>query len=96
MRLEADSAAHVLRSKSFRLSTNIILQRKMQPPPKVARIEPSSSSSVPSTPTPIASSSTGAYLSDEEKAKLFAKYGQIAKPKPSEVAEVAGAGCRTQ
>ena len=75
-----------------------ILQRKMQPPPKVPRIEPSSSSSVPSTPTPIASSSTGtvAYLSDEEKAKLFAKYGQIAKPKPSEVAEVAGAGCRTQ
>jgi hypothetical protein len=69
-----------------------------QPPSKVPRIEPSSPSSVPSTPTPIASSSTGtvAYLSDEEKAKLFAKYGQIAKPKPSEVAEVAGAGCRTQ
>jgi len=37
-----------------------------------------------------------AYLSDEEKARLFAKYGKIEKPKASDVADVAGAGCKTQ
>jgi hypothetical protein len=86
-----DEGTQLVKSSLTKMSTT-------QPPSKVPKIEPSSPSSVPSTPTPIASSSTGtvAYLSDEEKAKLFAKYGQIAKPKPSEVAEVAGAGCRTQ
>lgn len=72
-----------------------------QPPAKVPRSEQQPASSVPSTPKPLASASSSSgsavtYLSGEEKAKLFAKYGQIAKPKPSEVAEVAGAGCRTQ
>ena len=54
-------------------------------------VAPSSSSS--------ASSSSGggvSYLSDEEKARLFAKYGKIEKPKAEDVAQVAGAGCKMQ
>ena len=48
-------------------------------------------------PTPVSNSSTTVtYLSDDDKAKLFAKYGKIQPPKAADVVEVAGAGCKMQ
>jgi len=85
-----------------------LMHTSERPASKVPKLEGAASSSAStatsssavgpsSTPHPIASSGgTVNYLSEEEKARLFAKYGQIQPPKPSEVAEVAGAGCKQQ
>jgi hypothetical protein len=65
-------------------------------------MDPSAPRPKPTTvPKPVASSSNPSgvsYLSDEEKAKLFSKYGKIKAPTPSDVLEVAqsGANCKLQ
>ena len=69
---------------------------------KSAKIESSSSSSSSSASTtsvamgPQPSSSAVTPLSEEEKQRLFAKYGQIKAPTAGEMTEVAQAGCKMQ